>query len=139
LDRAKPSYLGGMLEQANARLYAPWARLTQALRTGEAQVEGRRTDDEMFQTLYADPVRLAEFLEKMNSWSLPSANAVAAAFPFERYAVYADIGCAIGGLVTEVLSSHPHLTGVGFDLTPVEPHFRSYAEQRGVGDRVDFI
>jgi hypothetical protein len=34
LDRTKPSYLGGMLEMANARLYPFWGSLTEALRTG---------------------------------------------------------------------------------------------------------
>src|SRR5262245_31654175 len=39
LDRAKPSYVGGMLEMANARLYPFWGSLTEALRTGRAQNE----------------------------------------------------------------------------------------------------
>src|SRR6185312_3289878 len=35
LDRAKPTYAGGMLEMANERLYGFWGTLTEALRTGE--------------------------------------------------------------------------------------------------------
>ncbi len=35
LDRAKPSYVGGLLEMANARLYPFWGSLTEALRTAE--------------------------------------------------------------------------------------------------------
>src|SRR4051812_33208426 len=34
LDRRKPSYIGGLLEMANARLYPFWGALTEALRTG---------------------------------------------------------------------------------------------------------
>ena len=34
LDRNKPSYVGGMLEMANALLYPFWAHLTLGLRTG---------------------------------------------------------------------------------------------------------
>ena len=34
LDRAKPSYVGGLLEILNARLYGSWGSLTEALRTG---------------------------------------------------------------------------------------------------------
>src|ERR1019366_3723652 len=37
LDRNKPSYLGGLLEMANARLYPDWGSLTETLRTGEPQ------------------------------------------------------------------------------------------------------
>ena len=37
LDKAKPSYVGGILEMANSRLYHFWGALTTALRTGEHQ------------------------------------------------------------------------------------------------------
>ena len=40
LDRNKPSYIGGMLEMANDRLYPFWGSLTEALRTGEPPNEG---------------------------------------------------------------------------------------------------
>ena len=39
LDRAKPSYVGGILEMANHRLYPFWGHLTEALRTGQPQNE----------------------------------------------------------------------------------------------------
>lgn len=35
LDQHKPSYIGGVLEMANQRLYDHWSRLTEALRTGK--------------------------------------------------------------------------------------------------------
>jgi len=34
LDRGNPSYVGGILEMSNARLYRFWGDLTEALRTG---------------------------------------------------------------------------------------------------------
>ncbi|MGQ0694884.1 MAG: methyltransferase family protein, partial [Nitrospiraceae bacterium] len=39
LDRAKPSYVGGILEMCNARLYHFWGSLTAGLRTGKPQNE----------------------------------------------------------------------------------------------------
>lgn len=57
LDRRKPTYLGGMLEMANARLYPFWGSLTEALRTGQPQNEAKRGSD-VFAELYADPERL---------------------------------------------------------------------------------
>src|ERR1700750_1037812 len=39
LDKRKPSYIGGILEMANHRLYPYWANLTTALRTGQPQNE----------------------------------------------------------------------------------------------------
>ena len=42
LDKHKPSYIGGILEMANHRLYGRWGHLTEALRTGLQQNEARR-------------------------------------------------------------------------------------------------
>ena len=39
LDRRKPSYIGGILEMANARLYRFWGDLTDGLKTGLPQNE----------------------------------------------------------------------------------------------------
>jgi hypothetical protein len=41
LDRKKPSYVGGVLEMANHRLYPFWNHLTEALRTGQPQNEAK--------------------------------------------------------------------------------------------------
>ena len=41
LDRNKPSYVGGILEMANHRLYPFWGHLTEALRTGAAAERGQ--------------------------------------------------------------------------------------------------
>jgi hypothetical protein len=41
LDRSKPSYVGGILEMANARLYSFWGSLTEGLRTGSPQNEAK--------------------------------------------------------------------------------------------------
>src|SRR4051794_21415028 len=41
LDRAKPSYIGGLLEMANDRLYGFWGSLTEGLQTGAPQNEGK--------------------------------------------------------------------------------------------------
>jgi hypothetical protein len=58
LDRAKPSYMGGLLEMANSRLYGSWGFLTEALKTGRNQNEAKESGD-IFAALYADPDRVA--------------------------------------------------------------------------------
>ncbi len=60
LDRAKPSYVGGFLEMANARLYGFWGSLTEALRTGEIQNEGKGGED-FFGALYPSRIGCAGF------------------------------------------------------------------------------
>ena len=74
LDRSKPSYMGGMLEMANARLYPFWGSLTEALRTGRPQNEVKSGDD-FFGALYADPARLEGFLSAMSGLSLGAGRA----------------------------------------------------------------
>ena len=72
LDRAKPSYVGGILEMSNARLYRFWGSLTEALRTGKPRNEAK-TGEDFFGTLYADPQRLEGFLKAMTGLSIGSA------------------------------------------------------------------
>ena len=69
LDKQKPSYIGGMLEMANHRLYGFWGSLTEGLRTGRLQNEAKIGDMPFFEALYADPVRLKEFLAAMTGLS----------------------------------------------------------------------
>src|SRR5438128_27217 len=68
LDKNKASYMGGMLEMANHRLFKFWGSLTEALRTGERQNESKDGHD-LFAALYADPARLKEFLHAMSGLS----------------------------------------------------------------------
>ncbi len=138
LDKNKPSYMGGMLEMVNARLYGFWGNLTEALKTGELQNEAKGGGAGLFETLYADPDRLRQFLEGMTGVSLGAAMAMAEAFPWKDYNSFLDIGCAQGALPVQVAKAHPHLTGGGFDLAPVEPIFTEYVAAHGLSDRLTF-
>ena len=139
LDRAKPSYLGGMLEMANARLYGFWGHLTEGLQTGRPQNELKAGGGgELFEAVYADPARLKQFLSAMTGISGPSARAIAAKFPFARAKTFADVGCAQGGLPVQVALAHPHLKGIGYDLPTVRPVFEEYAASFGLQDRLTF-
>src|SRR3954447_16309382 len=137
LDRRKPTYVGGMLEMANARLYPFWGSLTEALRTGEPQNEVKQGGD-LFETLYADPQRLAGFLKAMTGVSMGSGRAMAAKFPWRDYGRFADIGTAEGGLAVQVALAHPHLSGIGLDLPPIRPHFEALVAAQGLSDRLVF-
>jgi hypothetical protein len=138
LDRTKPSYIGGILEMANHRLYPFWGRLTEALRTGQPQNEVTAGDPAMFETLYADPARLKEFLEAMTGISHGANMTIARAFPWKDYATFVDVGTAQGDLAVQVALANPHLRGLGFDLPQVEPIFTEYVATVGVADRVSF-
>jgi len=137
LDRNKPSYVGGMLEMSNARLYRFWGSLTEGLRTGKPQNEAK-TGEDFFGALYADPQRLEGFLKAMTGLSIGAGRAIAKKFPWKRYKTFADVGCAQGGVAVEVALAHKHLTGFGMDLPVVQPVFEAYAQAKGVAPRVKF-
>jgi hypothetical protein len=137
LDRAKPSYIGGVLELANARLYALWGSLTEALHTGELQNESKGGGDDVFAALYADPERLRGFLSAMSGLSAGAADAIAANFPWRDYKTFMDLGSAQGMVPATLARAHPHLTGIGFDLPAVKPVFEEFIAHRGYGFRVE--
>jgi hypothetical protein len=138
LDRAKPSYIGGALEMANARLYGFWGSLTEAVRTGESQNESKGRGENTFAALYADPDRLRGFLSAMSGISAGPAQAIAANFPWRDYKTFMDLGSAQGMVPATLAGAHPHINGAGFDLPPVKPVFEEFIAHRGVEDRVRF-
>lgn len=137
LDRTKPSYVGGMLEMANARLYRFWGHLTEALRTGRPQNEAK-TGEDFFGALYADPRRLEGFLKAMTGLSRETGRAIARTFPWKRHRTYVDVGCAQGGVAVEIALAHRHLTGGGMDLPAVQPVFDRYVKEKGLDKRLRF-
>jgi hypothetical protein len=138
LDRKKPSYVGGILEVANHRLYPFWAHLTEGLRTGLPQNEIKSGGPGLFETLYADPARLKEFLGAMTGVSHGANVAIAKKFPWKNYNSFVDVGTAQGDLAVQIALVNPHMKGFGFDLIEVAPIFEEYAEGLGVSDRVSF-
>jgi hypothetical protein len=138
LDRKKPSYVGGILEMANHRLYPFWGHLTEALRTGQPQNEVKGGGSDLFATVYADPARLKQFLAAMTGISHGANLAIARALPWKQYRSFADVGTAQGDLATQIALHNPHLTGVGFDLPEVAPIFEEYVQACGVADRLKF-
>jgi len=137
LDRAKPSYVGGILEMANARLYPFWGSLTEALHSGKPQNEAK-TGGNFFAKLYADPKILKMFLKSMTGLSMGAAVAIANKFPWKNYKTFVDIGTAQGGLAVQVALAHPHLTGGGYDLPVVAPICKEYFKSFKLQNRLQF-
>ncbi len=138
LDRRKPSYVGGILEMANHRLYPFWGGLTEGLRTGKLQNEARAGDLPFFEAIYADPARLKEFLAAMTGLSHGANRRIAECFPWEGRSSFVDVGTAQGDLAVQVALAHPHVRGTGFDLPEVGPVFEDYVDQNGLSGRLTF-
>jgi hypothetical protein len=138
LDKRKPSYVGGILEMANLRLFGFWNHLTEGLRTGELQNEAKGGGPSPFAALYAEPARLRSFLAAMSGISHGANMSIARKFPWQPYTTFVDAGAAQGDLAVQVALANPHLKGTGLDLPVVQPIFEEYAAKNGVGDRVSF-
>jgi SAM-dependent methyltransferase len=136
LDRTKPSYVGGILEMANDRLYGFWDGLTDALQSGRPQNEIKQTGHSMFEELYADSARLAQFMQAMVGISMGNFHALADKFDFSRYQSVCDVGGATGALSIVLAERFPHLRCTSFDLPVVKPIAAHSIETAGVGGRV---
>ena len=137
LDARQPAYLGGILEMANARLYPFWSALTEGLRTGRPQNEAK-TGGDFFAALYENPERLRQFARAMTALSMGAAQAIARQFPWRSYRTLVDIGTAQGNVPVQVARAHPHMTGIGFDLPPLEPIFDEYVQSADLTARLRF-
>jgi len=139
LVRGKLSYLGGILEMANERLYPFWGSLSEGLRTGLPQNEIRTGGAGLFDAVYGDPERLRLFLGGMTGLSMGASLAIANKFPWQDYKTVVDVGGAQGGLLVQVCLAHPHLAGINFDLPVVGPIFEQYVAASGLSDRLRFL
>jgi len=137
LNKQSPTYMGGLLEMANARLYPFWGDLTEALTTGKPQNEIKHTGRPMFEELYSDPARLEQFMDAMTGVSMGNFMALAEKFDFSRYATVCDIGGAAGQLSMTLARRHPHLRCISFDLPVVAPIAERRIGEAGLSDRVE--
>lgn len=137
LDKRKPTYVGGILEMSNSRLYPFWGDLTEALKTGKPQNEIKHSGRPMFEELYADPARLEQFMDAMTGVSMGNFMALAEKFDFSRYQTVCDVGGATGQLATILAERHPHLRCITFDLPVVAPIAERRVAEAGLSDRVE--
>jgi hypothetical protein len=135
LDKKKPSYIGGILEMMNNRLYGFWGNLGEGLLTGLPQNEAKRSED-FFGLIYSDPEKLKEFTNAMSGIQMGNFMAFAQKFHFASYKTLIDVGGSAGLLSLMVAKHNPHMHCTSFDLPPVEPIANATIQQFGLADRV---
>lgn len=137
LDRGSPEYIGGILEMAAARLFRFWADLTTALKTGRPQNEIKLSGRSMFDSLYADPARLEQFMDAMTGVSMANFETFAQKFDFSSYQTLVDIGGATAQLSCFVAGHQPHMRCASYDLPVVQPIAERRISEAGLGNRVE--
>lgn len=136
LDKNKQSYIGGMLEMANNRLFRFWANLDEGLKTGMPQNEIKEEKHNLFDALYSSPERLREFINAMSGISIGNFIAFANKFDFSGYHTLCDIGGAGAMLSIQVAKHQPHISCTSFDLPQVEPIAQENIRKFGLEGKV---
>jgi hypothetical protein len=139
LDSGSPTYCGGFLEMASARLYPFWGHLAEALKSGAPQNEAKHSGEQMFAKLYEDPARLEQFMGAMSGISAGNFRAFAAAFDFSKYKTLCDVGGATAQLSRIVAAAHPHLQCTSFDLPVVAPIAERHIAAAGLSERIKAV
>lgn len=139
LVRGKPEYLGPFLERTDRVLYPAWEHFTDALRTGEAQLEQTRADGNMFVNLYRDPAAMRNFLAMMDALNSQLGHALSDVIDWADYKSVLDVGGARGNLMAHLIRRHQHLSATVFDLPAVEPAFDERMTELGVTGQIRFV
>jgi len=134
LVRGKPYYFGGVITLLDRRLYLPWNRLPEAIKTNRAQTWGDQPG--IFEAMSANPEEQRIFTEGMHSFSVQSGEAVAAAFDFLPYAHLLDVGGGSGAYCIEAARRYPHLRATVFDLPTALEIAREKIAEAGFSDRI---
>jgi hypothetical protein len=139
LNKRRPTYIGGLPEMLNSRLFGFWNDLGTALRTGQPQNEVKHHGKPMFEELYASEAKLGDFLAAMTGLQAANFRQLAEKFDFARYKTVSDIGGALGLLSRIVGERHTHLTFTTFDLPPVAPHAQKHINAAGMNERIRVV
>jgi hypothetical protein len=137
LVKDAPTYVGGILEMLNARLYGFWNDLGTALKTGAPQNEIKHSGRPLFEVLYSDPARLEQFMSAMRGISAANFAALAEKFDFSPYRTLCDVGGATGLLGTLVARRNPQLHCISFDLPEVTRIAQRWITREGMSERVE--
>ena len=137
LDEKKPSFIGGILQMANNRLFHHWQNLEEGLLTGEAQNEAKNDHNmEFFHHLYQSPERLQEFMDAMSGIQGGNFMTLVKKFNFSNYKTLTDVGGADGFLSAMITMHHPNIECTTFDLPPVAPVVKRKLDRMKITSRV---
>ncbi|MEJ2585483.1 MAG: methyltransferase, partial [Robiginitalea sp.] len=139
LDKQKPSYIGGVLEMANNRLYPFWNDLEESLKTGKPQNETKGGGKPLFEAIYADQNRLREFIHDKGGFKACNFMKMAQEFDFSGYKTLCDIGGSGANLSIIAAKNNPHINCISFDLPPVGPIAAENVARFGLEDRIEVV
>jgi len=139
LNKKSPTYIGGLPEMLNARLFGFWNNLGAALKSGKPQSEVKHGGKPIFEELYSNQASLGQFLDAMSGFQAANFQILAAKFDFSKYKTVTDAGGALALLSRIVGARHPHLKFTSFDLPPVAPLAQKHIKASGMEGRITAV
>jgi len=139
LDKGKLTYMGGILEMANNRLYPFWNFLEEGLKKGTPQNETRIGEKSVFEEIYSDLDKTREFVNAMSGIQTGNFITFATRFDFSSYTSMCDIGGAGAHLSAHVAIHNSHMNCISFDLAPVSPIALENTSLMGVANKVKVV
>jgi hypothetical protein len=137
LDKCKLTYMGGILEMANNRLYPFWNYLEEGLKTGTPQNEIRTGRVSLFEEIYTDKKKTREFVNAMSGAQAGNFRTFAMQFDFSGYRTLCDIGGAGAQLSAQVALNNPHMKCISFDLPAVSSIALENISRTGLADKIE--
>ena len=120
LDKAKSSYIGGLLEMQNNQGWEVWSKLDKGLKTGLIQHEVKEGDDSVFDLFYSDPEQFKNFVGGMTGVQMGNFMALSQKFDFSKYKTMVDVGGSAGTLSALIAKDNSHMQCTTFDLPKLE-------------------
>lgn len=139
LDKNKPSYIGGILEMSNNRLYPFWNDLEVCLKTGDPQNETKNGGKPLFEAIYSNQDRLREFIHGMGGVQAGNFMKLAQDFDFSKHRTLCDVGGSGANLSIIVAKNNDHMKCTSFDLPPVSPIAKENVSHFGLNDRIEIV
>jgi hypothetical protein len=118
--------------------WLPWARLSEAVRTGQSQVV-QALGGTLWDHFNRHSDEAIVFSQAMSGLTTLAAEEIVRLVDVAGVSVVADIGCANGALVFPLLRAHPGLHGVFFDRPGVAAACAVTAAEMGLADRVTTV
>jgi hypothetical protein len=118
--------------------YGPFADLLHTIRTGQPAAE-HVYGEPFFTWLSRDSDRASIFTGAMANLTGGFKMAAIAALPLDGAGTVVDVGGADGTVLAAILTAHPGLSGVVFDLPHVIEGAPHVLASCGVGDRADCV
>jgi predicted O-methyltransferase YrrM len=120
--------------QSSACLWQTWARIPQAVRSGESQTD-KALGMPFFDYMAAHPEEGVLFGAAMTSMSAPVIRDAVEVIDVAGAATVIDVGGAHGSFALAMLAKYPGLEAIVLDLPHALPGARAAAVERGLDDR----